>query len=839
MSDLPRTAKVVIIGAGIVGNSIAYHLHLKGWSDIVLLDKGRLPKPGGSTGHASNFLYPVDHSKEMTQLTMDSMRQYTELGVMTESGGFEVARSEERLEELKRRVMSGKSFGVPCDLLPPEKIKEMVPFVDADLLKGGFYVPIIGIAPAPEAATIMRERAEKAGALTVVDGTEVTDLTVEEGTIKAVVTEKGTIEAEYVVISAGVWSPLLGDMAGAYIPNQPAIHQMIEIGPIPEFENCEKIIEHPIIRDMDKLMYEHQTFQYLHIGSYAHRAILHEPHEIPSLEDAELSPTEMPFTESDFVDQLQHAKEIMPAMVTDELTRDIPYAINGLLSLTPDGHPVLGETPEVKNLWVATAVWIKEGPGVGRTIAEWMVDGQSEIDMHHSDIARFYEYGSRDFVRSRAKEGFIKTYGIVHPREQWSDARNLRVSPYFARQQELGAFFFQAGGWERPMWYKSNAPLVEKYRDQILDKPHEWDIRWWSPIVQAEALALRENVGLVDLSAFGIFDVVGTDAVVEYMEKMAMAKVDVKIGKGVYTPILDPKGGFRSDLTIMRLGKRHYRVVTGATDIGRDLFWFRKHLPEDGSVSIIEQSSRFSTLGLWGPKAREVLQSVTTDDVSHEAFPFGTIKDLTIGLTKVTAFRISYVGDLGWELYVPFDQAMKLWDTLEEAGQSFDMVHAGIGVYGTIGRIEKGYRLMGAELDSEYNVVEAGLQRRKVKEADFIGKEHHLRHREEQPAALLCTFTVDDLTSASGVARFPMNLSPILTTEGDPITDSRDRRSFVTSAGTSPSLGKHILMGYLPFEMAQEGSQFVVEYFGEHYPITCEVVGSRPLFDPENTRMKA
>jgi hypothetical protein len=328
--------------------------------------------------------------------------------------------------------------------------------------------------------------------------------------------------------------------------------------------------------------------------------------------------------------QMIHAKEIIPELLTEEISGKITYAINGLLSLTPDGHPVLGETPEVKNLWSANAVWVKEGPGVGRMIAEWMVDGHSEIDPHHSDIARFYEYGrSTEFVRSRATEGFIKTYGIIHPREQWKGSRNLRVSPYFARQQELGAFFFQAGGWERPMWYESNAHLLETYKDQILWMPHEWDGRWWSPIVQAEHLAMRDGVAMIDLSAFGIFDV-GWRRCVELHGKYGCCQNGCACWQSHIPPSSIPTEASGSDLTIMRLGTNHFRVVTGATDIGRDLLWFRRHLPADESVQIIENTSRFSTLGLWGPKAREVLQAITADDVSNEAFPYGTTKEITI-----------------------------------------------------------------------------------------------------------------------------------------------------------------------------------------------------------------
>src|SRR3712207_1916971 len=282
------------------------------------------------------------------------------------------------------------------------------------------------------------------------------------------------------------------------------------------------------------------------VGSYAHRPILHDPDEIPSVEEAALSPTEFPFTQDDFALQMEHALELMPEIVGDESV-GIKYAINGLLSLTPDGLPILGETPEVRNLWSAAAVWVKEGPGVGRAVAEWMVEGEPEIDLQASDVARFYEHQkSVEHVKARAAEGFNKTYGIVHPAEQWASNRNVRLSPFHARERELGAVFYEAVGWERPHWYESNAGLVEEYG--VAGREAEWDARWWSPIINAEHLAMRDRAAMFDLTAFCIFDVIGPGAL-ECVQKVSMRQMDVKHGKVVYTPVLTPRGGFRSDLT--------------------------------------------------------------------------------------------------------------------------------------------------------------------------------------------------------------------------------------------------------------------------------------------------
>ncbi|HEU5009713.1 MAG TPA: FAD-dependent oxidoreductase [Gaiellaceae bacterium] len=838
-SSLPRHAHAVVIGCGIVGNSVAYHLTDQGWSDVVLLDKGPLPNPGGSTGHASNFIFPVDHSKEMTQLTLESVRQYEEMGVFTESGGIEVARTEERMQELARRMSSAKAWGIDgVSLLTPAEVKELVPYIDEKVIVGGFYTPSVGVVDSLRAGTIMRERGQESGRLSVFPNTEVLGIDVEGGRLRRVRTTAGDVEAEVVVIACGVWSPRIARMAGASIPLTPAVHQMIDIGPVPRFEKAQRSIEFPIVRDMDTNMYERQDGTSLEIGSYAHRAILYDPEDLPSVEEAALTPTEFPFTQEDFTLQLEQALELMPEIVGDESV-GIKYAINGILSLTPDGMPVLGELPEVKGLWSAAAVWVKEGPGVGKSLAEWMVHGESHIDLHSSDAARFWEHQKTStHVKARTSEGFNKTYGIVHPLEQWESNRPVRLSPYYEREKELGAVFFEAAGWERPQWYESNAPLLEEYGERVGRREAEWDARWWSPIVNAEHLAMRDRAGIFDLSAFAIFDVSGPGAL-DALQKVSMRQVDVPVGRVIYTPWLSPSGGFKADLTIMRLGGEHFRVVTGGAHGMADRKWLADHLPDDGSAQLADLTSAWSTLGLWGPRARDVLASLTSDDVSHEGFPFATCRGLELGPVRVLASRISYVGDLGWELYVPAEQGARLWDLVWEAGEPHGTVPCGIGVYGTTGRLEKCYRAYGTELESEYTVVEADMAWGKVKEQDFVGKEAHQRHRDEAPAAILCTLTVDDHASAAGVKRFPMGREPVLTADGAPIVDAKGRRSYVTSAGAAPSVGKHVLMSYLPPEQAEAGTTLAVEYLGERYPATIAVVGSAPIFDPENTRIRS
>ncbi|GAA4761394.1 GcvT family protein [Actinomycetospora chibensis] len=834
MTPFPDRAQVVVIGAGIVGNSVVHHLARLGWRDILLVDKGPLPDPGGSTGHASNFVFPVDHSREITQLTADSSRQYAELGTLTTCGGIEVARTPERVQELHRRMSSAHAWGIDAELITPAEVAEKVPFLDPTVVLRGFWTPSVAVVDPLRAGELMRERATAAGALTVSAMTEVLAVDTDDGRVTRVRTDRGDVDTEYVVVACGVWSPRIAALAGATIPLTPAVHQMIDVGPIAELAATGREIAFPIVRDMDPLMYERQSGADLEIGSYAHRPILCEPDDIPSLAAAALSPTQLPFTPDDFDPQMEAALELFHP-VLDRPDAGIRHAINGLLSLTPDGHPLLGETPEVRGLWSAAAVWIKEGPGVGRLIAEWMTEGAPEIDAAASDIARFAPHErTRHHVRARACEGFNKTYGITHPREQWSSDRGVRRSPFHEREVALGAEFFEVAGWERPQWYASNAPLVAELG--VPDRPHEWDARWWSPIIDAEHLAMRRSAAMIDLSAFSQFDVRGPGALA-YVQHLTVAQMDRPVGRVIYTPVLAPDGGFRSDLTVVRLGDRHFRVVTGGSDGARDLAWFTRHLPRDGSVTLTDVTSAVCTLGLWGPRARDVLAAITDEDVSDAAFPFATARTITIGSIPVLALRLSYVGELGWELHAPTECGLRLWDAVAEAGAPHGLVPAGIGVYGTTARMEKGYRLVGHELDAEHGPVEAGLALPGLKSQDFVGKAAYTKAREGEPEATLCTLTLDPGDPA-GHPRFPQGGEPVLTPDGARITDRRGRPSFVTSAGAGPSLGTYLLMAYLPPWHAVEGTGLLVEYLGERYPVTVARAGRTPLFDPDDTRMR-
>ncbi len=592
-------------------------------------------------------------------------------------------------------------------LVTPAEVKELVPFIDESVILGGFYTPSVAVVDSLRAGTIMRERAQEVGRAAVFANTEVLGIDVEHGRVERVRTTRGDVEAEIVVIACGVWSPRIARMAGASIPLTPAVHQMIDVGPVPRFLASKSAIEFPIVRDMDTNMYERQDGQGLEVGSYAHRPILHEPDEIPSIEEAALSPTELPFTQEDFELQLEHALELVPEILGDESV-GIKYAINGLLSLTPDGLPLLGETPEVKGLWSAAAVWVKEGPGVGRAVAEWMVHGRARDRppvLRHRALLRRAE-DAREREGAAPSEGFNKTYGIVHPREQWASNRDVRASPFYEREQELGAVFYEAAA-------GSGRTGTSRTRRSSRSSASAARARVGRALVVAD----HQRRAPRDARARGD---VRPDRVLRSSTSSAPARstscrrcrarqMNVPYGRVIYTPVLTPSGGFKSDLTIMKMDDEHVprrhrrRARHGGQEVVRRPSADGRLGADRGShVDVVARSGS-------GGRARATSSRRSRATTSRtRRFPFATWKDVDVDGVEVLASRISYVGDLGWELYVPMEQGAKLWDAVWEAGQPHGVVPAGIGVYGTTGRLEKAYRAFGAELDADYDVVEAG-----------------------------------------------------------------------------------------------------------------------------------
>jgi glycine cleavage system aminomethyltransferase T len=498
---------------------------------------------------------------------------------------------------------------------------------------------------------------------------------------------------------------------------------------------------------------------------------------------------------------------------------------------------MLGPFPSVEGLWSAAAVLIKHAPAIAQNLALWMTRGYPDVDRHELDLNRFHDYGrSRSLTLDRARESFENIYGVVHPNEQWQSARNLRRSPAHATLSELDARFFELEGWEYPFWFESNENLLDEYADALegLRRPDEWDSRWWSPIILAEHLAMRDRVGLVDLRPFNVVDIAGEGALA-FLQEVAVGEMDVDVGRAVYTPVLAGNGGVRADLTIVRRAGDEFRVIGGG---GANKQWFARRARADPSVRMIDRSSALTTVGVWGPNARDLLDELAEEDVSDGAHGFARARPITLGTIDAWALRLSFVGELGWELYVPSEKGPRLWSVLREAGRAHDAVPVGWGVYSGTGRMEKGFLSHGSDLELAYDPVEAGLTHHGVKDAAFIGKEAYREALSGNPAARICTLTVDDHAPDGGQRRFMLGHEPVLTPAGEPIVDARGRRSYVTSAGTGPSVGEHILYTYLPPRYASEGQSLAVEYFGRQYPVTVRSVGNEPLFDPDHSRMR-
>ncbi|HEY6629996.1 MAG TPA: FAD-dependent oxidoreductase [Rhizobiaceae bacterium] len=853
MAEFPSKAKVVIIGlGGIVGASVAHHLIERGWDDIVGIDKSGIPTDIGSTAHASDFCYTTSHDFLSCWTTLYSIDFYEKLGHYERIGGLEVARvgDDARMDEIKRKIASAKAFGTRARLIEPAEIKQKFPLVEESVVQGGLWDPDAGLV-IPRSQTVagkLVDQAEKSGKLKAFANTPARSLLIENGRIKGVVTDRGTVEADHVVVCAGLWGRLIAEMAGEDLPVMPIDHPLTFFGPYTEFAGTGKEIGYPLLRDQGNSAYMRDTGDpttseggMIEWGYYEEKnPRLCHPRELLEKHQARLSPSQRDLDMEQIIEPLERAIELTPILA--ELGYDERRSFNGLLQVTADGGPSIGESQKVRGLWYSVAIWVKDGPAYGKLVADWMTDGRTEFDHAKIDYSRFYPHQmTEDFIASRCGEAAQKVYNpAVHPREPYATGRGVRRSPFYEREKELGGYFMELGGWERAHGYAANEHLLEKYGDRVPVRENEWDARHFWRVSNAEHLAMSEDCGIVNLSHFYMFDVEGPDHVA-LMEWLCAARIggDANIGKGIYTHFLDDEGMVRADLTVIRMADR-CRVIDGA-DAGPRDFRYVKRVAEDRGfdVTVTDVTEKYVTIGLWGPNARATLQKVVEDPaaLSPENFPFAAIKPIRIGGKDVTAFRISYVGEQGWELHMRYEDGLAVWDALRLTG----VMAFGVETYANSRRMEKSLRLQNADLLTEYNLLEADLQRPKVKEADFRGKAKHLEHRARahQPAKL-CTLTLERNIDAKGVARYPVGISPILDpASGETLVDSLGRRSFTTSMAYGPTIGKTIMLAYLPHEKAVKGNAFEIEYFGERYPVKVAGVGYEPLYDPENLKPRS
>ena len=853
MSKFPAKAKVVIVGlGGIVGASVAHHLIERGWDDIVGIDKSAIPTDIGSTSHASDFCYTTSHDYLSVWTTQYSIDFYEKRGNYARVGGLEVARvgDDARMDEIKRKVASAKAFGTRARLIEPKEIKEKFPLIEEHLVQGGLWDPDAGlvIPRSQVVAGLLVDEGTKAGKLRAFANCPALSLVIEEGRIKGVVTERGTIMADYVVVCAGLWGRLIAEMAGEDLPVMPVDHPLLWFGPYDKFAGTGKEIGYPLLRDQGNSAYMRDTGDpksseggMIEWGYYEEKnPRLCHPRDILEKHQARLSPSQRDLDMEQVMEPLERAMELTPILA--ELGYEERRSFNGLLQVTTDGGPSMGESQRVRGLWYAVAIWVKDGPGMGKLIADWMTDGRTEIDHNKIDFARFYPHQMEEqYIHDRCTETAMKVYNpAVHPREPFSKGRNVRRSPFYEREKALGAHFMELGGWERAHGYAANEHLLEKYGNRVPVRANEWDNRHFWRVSNAEHLEMTENVGMVNLSHFAIYDVEGPDYL-ELMEWVCAAKIggDANIGKGIYTHFLDTKGMVRADLTVIRMADR-CRVIDGADAGPRDFRYLQRTAQDRGlNVTVTDRTSHLITLGVWGPNARATLQKVVedADALSAENFPFAAIKHIKIARKNVTAFRISYVGEQGWELHMKYDDGLAVWDALREIG----VMPFGVETYANTRRMEKSLRLQNADLLTEYNLLEADLARPKAKEADFCGKAANVAHRAlPHQVAKLCTLTMEANIDSKGVARYPVGTSPILDpVTGEGIVDELGRRSFTTSMAYGPTIGKNIMLAYLPHDRAVEGALFEIEYFDERYPVRVAGVGYKPLYDPENLKPRS
>ncbi|HEV7417450.1 MAG TPA: FAD-dependent oxidoreductase, partial [Tianweitania sediminis] len=784
--------------------------------------------------------------------TLYSVDFYEKMGHYARVGGIEVARvgDDARMDEIRRKVASGKAFGTRARLMEPAEIKEKFPLIEESLVQGGLWDPDAGLV-IPRSQTVAGKLVDQgvaAGKLHAFANTECTDLVIENGRIKGVVTSRGTIMADHVVVCTGIWGRLTAALAGEDLPIMPIDHPLTFFGPYNEFAGTGKEIGWPLMRDQGNSAYMRDTGDpktaeggQIEWGYYEeHNPRLVHPRDILSKKESRLSPSQRDLDMEQIMAPLERAMELTPILA--ELGYNESHSFNGLLQVSTDGGASMGESQKVRGLWYAVGIWVKDGPGMGKLIADWMTDGRTEIDHHQIDYARFYPHQTQEqYIWDRCTETAMKVYNpAVHPREPFSKGRGVRRSPFYEREVELGGYFMELGGWERAHGYAANEPLLEKYGNRVPVRENEWDNRHFHRVSNAEHLAMSEDVGIVNLSHFSMYDIEGPDHVA-LLEYLCAAKIggDNNIGKGIYTHFLDEEGMVRADFTVIRMADR-CRLVDGADAGPRDFNYMKRVAQDKGfDVTITDVTEKFVTIGIWGPNARTTLQKVVEDPagLEPENFAFAAIKPIKIGGVDVTAFRISYVGEQGWELHMRYDDGLAVWDALRSTG----VMPFGVETYANTRRMEKSLRLQNADLLTEYNLLEADLARPKVKEADFVGKAKHLeyRSRDHQPA-MLCTLVMTENTDAKGVARYPVGIMPVMDPDtGEVLVDELGRRSFTTSVAYGPTLGKNIALAYLPHAYAQEGRKLSVEYFGETYPVEVAAVGYKALYDPENLKPRS
>ena len=809
-------ASVVIIGAGIVGSAAAHFLSDLGWSDVVVVDQGPLFATGGSTSHAPGLVFQTNGSQTMTQFARETVALYASLehegqpcwhGV----GSLEVATTPARWADLHRKLGWARSWGLEASMLTPSEAKGELDLLDASRILGAYRVPTDGVAKPVSAAAAMASATRGAS---FYPRTAVIGIETGNGRVSAVETTAGRIETKRVLVCCGIWGPRIGRMVGVPVPLAPVEHQLAWTTPLPELAGETAEITQPILRHQDQDLYFRQRRDHYAVGGYGHEPVVVDAGEIRAHGAPDDMPASNAFDAGAFAPAWQAAIELIPALRQVE----IASAINGMFSFTPDGFPLLGESDRLPGFWLAEAIWITHAGGAAKAIAQLMTDGRTDHDLRESDVNRFDAYATTDaYIRNRGAQQYREIYDVIHPLQPLEEPRPLRRSPFYGAQRDLGAVFFESRGWEAPRWYETNKRLADRYEIPPRDG---WAGKFWSPIAGAEHLATRERAGLFDMTPLTKIEVKGPGAA-EWLEGMTSNKVARKPGSITYTLLLNDAGGIRSDITVARLDRETFQIgANGPADIA----WLRRFLPADGSIQVRDITGALSCLGLWGPRARDVVERVSGDDWTNASFPYFTSRAMTIGEVPVRSLRVSYVGELGWELYTSPEYGGRLWELLWEAGQPDGIVAAGRAAFDTL-RLEKGYRLWGVDMHTEYRPEEAGVAFAvKPGKGSFMGREALVGQGQDSGGCptwrLSCLRLVDPSVVVVGK---------------EPVVLGQRVVGYVTSAGFGYSTGESLAYAYLPVDDAVAGADVEVEYFGDRFP--AEVV-SEPRWDPEGARMR-
>lgn len=809
MAELPKHAQAVIIGGGVGGCSIAYHMADMGWKDIVLLERHELT--AGSTWHSAGLVGQMRSDANLTRMMHYSTDLYRKLkaetGVDTswrEVGGVRLASSAERLEETKRLVGMARSFGVPMELITPKEAQELFPLMDITGVVAAAYTPNDGSIDPTGLTNALAAGAKMRGAK-IFTGVNVEAIRLKDGKVSEVVTNQGSIKTEVVVNAAGMWGREVGKMVGLNLPVVPMAHLYIMTKPIEGVTS-----KFPNLRDPDLLVYWREEVGGLITGGYERQPATFGLNGIPRDFKFQLLAPDW----ERFAPLMENSIRRVPAIEKAEIVK----LLNGPEGFTPDGEFLLGPT-SVKGFWVACAFCahgLAGAGGIGKVMAEWIIDGSPEWDVWRLDVRRFGpNYDSLDYTAARTLETYTQYYDIHFPGEERMSRRGQRLSPTYFRLRELRCSFGEKFGWERPNWFS-----IYEEKATHGHEPRGWARHNWSRAIGYEHLMTRENAGLFDETSFNKFEVRGPGAL-KFLNYVCANQIDVPIGTVVYTQCLNKRGGVECDFTVTRLGEEKFLIITGTAFGQHDATWLSLHMPEDGSVTIEDVGSKYACIGLWGPKARKILEKVTTDDVSNAGFPYMTAKYITVGDVPVLASRVTYVGELGWEFYCPMEYGLRLWDTLWEAGVPEGMAAAGYKAIDTL-RLEKGYRYWSAEIGPDYNPYEAGLGFAvKLDKGDFIGKEALVKAKAEGlKRKLVCLTLADDRTIALGK---------------EPIRAGEEVIGWVASGGYGYSVKKSIAYAYLPIEHSKVGTKLTVELFGER--MAAEVVAS-PLWDPKGERIR-